>query len=103
MSWPHVRLQANMSDPTQDLKMQSGVPFHLHKGGLTVGEGGAAWLASPGLSVAHGLGTRPAGLGMPEPSRCQHPRPLLQDAASVFLSHRRDAALILRSFSCDFT
>ena len=39
MSWPHVRLHVNESAPTQDLKMQSGVPFHLHEGGSAVSEG----------------------------------------------------------------
>ena len=39
--------------------MQSGVPFHLHKGGLTVG-GGAAWLASPTRELPQALcGPRP--------------------------------------------
>ena len=102
-----MRLQANMSDPTQDLKMQSGVPFHLYKGGLTVGGELLGWPAPPGscprLCAAHGLGTRPAGPGMPEASRCQHPPPLRQDAASMSLSRRFDAALILRSFARDFT
>ena len=75
-----MRLHVNMSAPSQDLKMQSGVPFHLHEGGLTVSERELLGCpAPPGrcprLSAAHCLGTWPAGLGMPQASRCQHPHP----------------------------
>lgn len=107
MSWPRVRLHVNSSGPTQDLKMQSGVPFHLHEGGLACQRGSClADQSHPGAAPGslrptaweHG---RP--VGTPQPSRCQHPPPLPPDEASVLLSRRRNAALVLGSLSRDFT
>lgn len=88
--------------------MQSGVPFHLHEGGLTVSERERLGCPAPTWrvslpSVAHCLGTW-AGWSRDAPafSRYQHPPPLPQDEASMLLSRRYNAA-VLGSFSRDFT